>query len=91
MGYYVDGLKFAGGSFSLMPREAVQQMTNTAHAYGVYVSTGGWVEHVLSKGSQFFKPYIQVRNAIAYLYFFYISITSMAQNIYRFAYLIPYI
>jgi hypothetical protein len=62
MGHYVDGLKFAGGSFSLMPREAIEQITSTAHAHGVYVSTGGWAEYVLTKGSQFFKPYLQVRN-----------------------------
>ena len=60
MGHYVDGLKFAGGSFSLMPREAVKQMTSIAHKHNVYVSTGGWAEYVLAKGPKYFKPYLQV-------------------------------
>lgn len=59
MGHYVDGLKFAGGSFSLMPREAIKQITSIAHQYGVYVSTGGWAEHVLAKGSHLFRPYLE--------------------------------
>lgn len=41
MGYHVDGLKFAGGSFSLMPEKSVREMIELAHEYGVYVSTVG--------------------------------------------------
>ena len=41
MGYHIDGLKFAGGSFSLMPEAAVREVVDIAHRYGVYVSTGG--------------------------------------------------
>jgi phosphosulfolactate synthase (CoM biosynthesis protein A) len=47
MGHHIDGLKFAGGSFSLMPEAAVRQLIDLAHEHGVYVSTGGWMEHVL--------------------------------------------
>ena len=47
---YVDGLKFAGGCFALMPREAVGAMIETAHRYQTYVSTGGWIEYVLRYG-----------------------------------------
>lgn len=50
MGEYVDGLKFAGGSFALMPKHRLQALLDLAHAHGVYVSTGGWVEHVLTHG-----------------------------------------
>ncbi|KAL2427360.1 Protein HEAT-STRESS-ASSOCIATED 32 [Exophiala dermatitidis] len=49
MGYHVDGLKFAGGSFALMPEGAVRELVDLAHQYDVYVSTGGWMEHVLTQ------------------------------------------
>lgn len=39
MGTHVDGLKFAGGSFAVMPEERVREMTEVAHRNGVYVST----------------------------------------------------
>ncbi|KAL2760304.1 hypothetical protein ACRALDRAFT_1059852 [Sodiomyces alcalophilus JCM 7366] len=48
MGYYVDGLKFAGGSFSLFPEEKLAELISLAHSHDVYVSTGGWIEHVLT-------------------------------------------
>jgi len=48
MGHHVDGLKFAGGSFSLFPESALREMIDLAHQYGVYVSTGGWMEHLLT-------------------------------------------
>jgi phosphosulfolactate synthase (CoM biosynthesis protein A) len=51
MGEYVDGVKYAGGSFALMPRKRVQELNDLAHKYNAYVSTGGWVEHVLAHGS----------------------------------------
>lgn len=47
MGTHIDGLKFAGGSFSLMPEPAVRELVDLAHQHGVYVSTGGWMEHIL--------------------------------------------
>ncbi|KAF1985141.1 sulfonate biosynthesis enzyme [Aulographum hederae CBS 113979] len=47
MGYHVDGLKFAGGSFSLFPEDRLRELIELAHEGGVYVSTGGWMEHVL--------------------------------------------
>src|SRR5438270_1879385 len=49
MGAYVDTLKFAGGSFSLMPRRAVLELINLCHAHDVVVSTGGVTEHVLTQ------------------------------------------
>ncbi|OBU01304.1 hypothetical protein VE01_00290 [Pseudogymnoascus verrucosus] len=48
MGTHVDGLKFAGGSFAVMPEERVREMTEVAHRNGVYVSTGGFIEHILT-------------------------------------------
>ena len=47
MGPYVDGLKFAGGSFALMPKKSLQELIDLAHKYEVYVSTGGWVDTCL--------------------------------------------
>jgi phosphosulfolactate synthase (CoM biosynthesis protein A) len=44
MGEYVDALKFAGGSFSLMPRKAVKELADLCHASDVLVSTGGFIE-----------------------------------------------
>jgi len=49
MGYHVDGLKFAGGSFSLMPESEIRGLIDIAHQHDVYVSTGGWMEHVLTQ------------------------------------------
>ncbi|KAK4109195.1 hypothetical protein N656DRAFT_792126 [Canariomyces notabilis] len=49
MGHHVDGLKFAGGSFSLFPEDKLRELIDLAHEYGVYVSTGGWIEHVLTQ------------------------------------------
>ncbi|KAL2140857.1 hypothetical protein VTI28DRAFT_3184 [Corynascus sepedonium] len=49
MGHHVDGLKFAGGSFSLFPEDKLRELIDLAHEHGVYVSTGGWIEHVLTQ------------------------------------------
>ncbi|CAM6067849.1 unnamed protein product [Sphagnum tenellum] len=59
MGQYMDGLKRSGCSFSLMPHDIVRQLINLAHAHDVYVSTGGWTDHILTKGSSIFKQYVQ--------------------------------
>lgn len=48
MGHWIDGLKYAGGSFVLMPRERVRELNALAHAHDVKVSTGGFVEHLLT-------------------------------------------
>jgi phosphosulfolactate synthase (CoM biosynthesis protein A) len=49
-GRYVDSLKFAGGSFTLMPREALAEIIDLCHAHDVRVSTGGFIEYVLAQG-----------------------------------------
>ncbi len=58
MGAYVDIFKFAGGSFSLMPRKAVQELIDTCHAHGVLVSTGGFIERVLTQGPEAVDRYL---------------------------------
>src|SRR5437763_16814295 len=50
MGAYVDSLKFAGGSFVLMPRAAVKELIDLAHQHDVLVSTGGFLEAVVAGG-----------------------------------------
>src|SRR5262245_18723029 len=46
---YVDALKFAGGSFSLMPRQRVKELIDLCHAHQVLLSTGGFIEFVLTQ------------------------------------------
>lgn len=58
MGAYVDALKFAGGSFSLMPSSAVKDLIDLCHANDVLVSTGGFIERVLTLGPQAVDRYI---------------------------------
>jgi phosphosulfolactate synthase (CoM biosynthesis protein A) len=58
MGAYVDSLKFAGGSFALMPRNRLLELIETAHRFQVQVSTGGFIEHVLTKGVNQVERYI---------------------------------
>ncbi|KAH8701057.1 sulfonate biosynthesis enzyme [Talaromyces proteolyticus] len=48
MGTHVDGLKFAGGSFALFEEKPLRELIDLAHSYNVYVSTGGWAEHLLT-------------------------------------------
>src|SRR5512143_843201 len=59
MGAYVDVLKFAGGSFSLMPREALKELIDLCHEYNVLVDTGGFMEHVLTQGREAVDRYIE--------------------------------
>ncbi len=59
MGAYIDILKFAGGSFSLMPRRAVKELVDLCHRHDVKVDTGGFIEHVLTLGASAVDRYIE--------------------------------
>jgi phosphosulfolactate synthase (CoM biosynthesis protein A) len=59
MGAYVDSLKFAGGSFALMPRDAVKGLIEIAHQHDVLVSTGGFIERVLAREPEMVERYIR--------------------------------
>ena len=59
VGHYVDTLKFAGGSFALMPSQVVKELIDICHEHQVKVSTGGFIEHVLTEGKEAVKRYIQ--------------------------------
>jgi phosphosulfolactate synthase (CoM biosynthesis protein A) len=58
MGAYVDSLKFAGGSFTLMPERAVRDIIDLCHKHSVLVSTGGFIERVLVQGDDAVRHYV---------------------------------
>lgn len=58
MGHAVDTLKFSGGAFSIMPENAVKEMIELCHDNDVTVSTGGFMEYVLTQGPDAVQQYI---------------------------------
>lgn len=58
-GEYVDSYKFAGGSFVLMPKAKLRATIEVCHQHGVLVSTGGFIEHVLTQGPEAVHRYVQ--------------------------------
>ena len=66
MGQYVDSLKFAGGSFTLIPDEALKGIIETAHAHDVMVSTGGFIEYVLTQGEEAVDRYIEACREVGF-------------------------
>lgn len=58
MAPWIDSLKFAGGSFTLMPRKAVRDIIDECHSHNVAVSTGGFIEHVVTLGAPFVDRYL---------------------------------
>lgn len=59
MGDYVDSLKFAGGSFCMMPENTLREIIDLAHRHNVLVSTGGFIEYVLTQGRETVERYIK--------------------------------
>lgn len=59
MGAYVDTLKYAGGSFALMPRHAVRALNDLCHEHDVAVSTGGFLETVLTRRGDAVARYLE--------------------------------
>jgi phosphosulfolactate synthase (CoM biosynthesis protein A) len=66
MGAYIDSLKFAGGSFSLMPRPALKDIVDICHRYDVLVSTGGFLEYLVAQGSAAVGSYLEECKAIGF-------------------------
>lgn len=60
VGESVDILKFGGGSFAVMPETAIRQLIELCHAHEVRVSTGGFIERVLSQGPEAVRKYLAV-------------------------------
>ncbi|UJR07459.1 hypothetical protein I4U23_011748 [Adineta vaga] len=48
---YIDGIKFIGGSFFLMPENRLRDLIDVAHKHSCYVSTGGYIERVLASSA----------------------------------------
>lgn len=66
MGEYIDSLKFAGGSFCLLPEKQLREIIELAHRYNVQVSTGGFIEHVLTQGAEVVNRYIEACRNIGF-------------------------
>ena len=66
MGEHVDSLKFAGGSFVLMPDEALKGIIETAHEHDVMVSTGGFIEYVLTQGPEAVDKYVRTCREVGF-------------------------
>jgi phosphosulfolactate synthase (CoM biosynthesis protein A) len=66
MGDYVDSLKFAGGSFTLMPRKVIKEMIDFCHENNVMVSTGGFIENALIRGPDIVNKYIEECKALEF-------------------------
>lgn len=73
MGDHVDALKFAAGSFTLMPEGALREIIESCHEHDVLVSTGGFIEHVLTQGRRATDRYIE---AVARMGFDILEISS---------------
>lgn len=58
VGWYVDIYKFSGGSFALMPEDAVRELIETCHEFDVKVSTGGFIENVLVRDNDKVEEYV---------------------------------
>ena len=65
-GTYVDNLKFAAGSFTLMPRRRLVELIELCHAHDVKVSTGGFVERVLTQGDDAVDSYLKTCKEVGF-------------------------
>ena len=59
VGDYIDGFKFAGGSQRLHPVSVIKQIIKLCHDYGIYVSTGGFIERVAVEGARAIDRYLE--------------------------------
>src|ERR1041384_4321189 len=66
MSAYIDTFKFAGGAFSLMPAGVVREMIGLCHQHDVQVSTGGFIEYVLTQGRLAVDQYIDGCKALGF-------------------------
>jgi phosphosulfolactate synthase (CoM biosynthesis protein A) len=66
MGAWVDTLKYAGGSFALMPRASVRGLNELCHEHDVEVSTGGFLEYVLAQRGDAVERYLDECRALGF-------------------------
>jgi phosphosulfolactate synthase (CoM biosynthesis protein A) len=65
-GAWIDSLKFAGGAFTLLPEPTLRSIIDLAHAHGVLVSTGGFMEYVLTQGEKAVQQYIDTCRQVGF-------------------------
>lgn len=65
-GQWVDGVKWAGGSFALLPREQVRAISDLAHEHNAYISSGGWIETVLRYGPEAVDHYLKEAKEVGF-------------------------
>lgn len=63
---WVDGIKWAGGSFALLPTEQVRRFSDIAHEHDAYVSSGGWLETVLRYGDDAVDQYLKEAKEVGF-------------------------
>ena len=66
MGESIDALKFAGGAFAVMRPEAVRGLIEACHAHDVQVSTGGFIEYVLTQGPEAVERYLEACRGLGF-------------------------
>jgi phosphosulfolactate synthase (CoM biosynthesis protein A) len=66
VGAWIDGVKYAGGSFALMPPETVRAINKLTHDHDAYVSTGGWIENVLRFGADAIDSYLEEAKSLGF-------------------------
>lgn len=66
MGPYIDSIKFAGGAFTLIQPDALAAVIDIAHQHDVLVSTGGFMEYVLTCGTGAAEKYIHQCKAVGF-------------------------
>lgn len=65
-GPWVDGIKWAGGSFALVPPDQVRKFSDIAHEHDAYVSSGGWIETVLRYGDEAVDYYLKEAKEVGF-------------------------
>lgn len=65
-GNWIDGIKWAGGSFALLPTEQVRKFSDIAHEHDAYVSSGGWIETVLRYGPDAVDHYLKEAKEVGF-------------------------
>jgi len=73
MGHAIDTLKFAAGSFTVLSPASVRSMIELCHQHQVAISTGGFIEYVLTQGEAAVDQYV---DRCAELHFDTIEISS---------------
>ena len=58
-GDFIDGLKWAGGSFRVHPEKKVKEINELCHDHDIYVNTGGWIERVITEGKSTVDRYFE--------------------------------